>query len=251
MKKIPTASILTNAFLLPFSRLELYSQVLAIPTLLMVLAYAFSFTSLLENLLIKIIFYIVYIIAMAYFIVTCHRLVLVNSRDPSIILKPGLYTISRFLVYFIVIYSVASFVGAVIGMLYLYTVGNIYSPLLEPDGGISEVRQTTYISYLPTMYIIGRFCMVFPATALGYRVGLKWSWNATKRHGLQILFIVGIFPLALKILTDFIHRDNSTIVEQTLITILLYLFSAVGIFALSLTYKELKLNADEEAKLHY
>jgi hypothetical protein len=111
----------------------------------------------------------------------------------------------------------------------------------HPDN-ITHVRD---FLYLPLMYFVGRFSLIFPATALDLKGSLKWSWNATRNNGINILCIVGLFPWLMYILLSFVYRDDPTIIEQVIMALLTYLVTAIGIFALSLTYRALQLNAQK------
>ena len=63
---------------------------------------------------------------------------------------------------------------------------------------------------------------------------------ATRRNGIRIFCIVGIFPWLMDALLSLVERDNATIIEQTVIGFLVFICWAIGVFALSLSYMELQ-----------
>ncbi len=61
-----------------------------------------------------------------------------------------------------------------------------------------------YLWVFAIMYIIGRLSLVFPSIAIGADLGFVESWSATKNHQLMMIVVVGMFPLILGFLEDFL-----------------------------------------------
>jgi Tfp pilus assembly protein PilN len=115
------------------------------------------------------------------------------------------------------------------------------------DFDFNNITVVRNILFLPLMYLVGRVSLIFPATALDLRRSLKWSWNETRNNGVNILCIVGLLPWFMYIFLSFLQREEPTIIEQAILTLLTYLVSAIGIFALSLTYRALQINAQKNS----
>lgn len=97
------------------------------------------------------------------------------------------------------------------------------------------------ISSIIATYVIARFCLVFPATAIDVETGLMWSWNTTHRNGWRTAIVIGLYPHLIAITIGLLVREGSTLLEQIVIVILCYIGLAIEIFALSLTFKELAI----------
>ena len=234
MYKLPIKDILTDAFLIPWSEKSLFINALSLPILALVSIWAIWVFLKPENQLVNYTFALLYLSAFCYFAITCHRLILLKNEA-----KHSYNTMSLlyFLKWFIIIYGIS----LVIEMIILTIMMNAIN-----DFDTKHISHMRDFLYLPLMYFVGRFSLIFPATALDLKGSLKWSWNATRNNGINILCIVGLFPWSMYILVSLIYRDEPTIVEQAMITLLTYFVTAIGIFALSLTYRELQLNAQKQ-----
>jgi len=253
MEKIQVSRIIQNAFLLPLSRIGYFSKSLVFPILLMVAIWSLWHAISPEASLVNFSFYFSYIIAFVYFAIICHRLILVDMHQETLIPKASIYTIGRFTGLFIFVYFLSMLVEMAIITIVINILDNdvpatLSSDIASKDSEIvnKNIEIAEYVAYLPAMYIVGRFSLVFPATALGYKTGLKWSWEATKKNGLHVLFIIALFPWALNILLSLIYRENATFIEQTLLMFFMHISAAIGIFALSLTYRELRSIAEKK-----
>lgn len=246
MEKISIPKILANTFLAPWNNIQLYSQALSIPILLLVSIWGIWLAASPLNAALHLIFYGLYFIAFAYLAIICHQLILIDKASIKAILIPKATTLFRFIFLMIAVYLLATIIEYVIINIYLNTFntsmsGELTDEVLKKNRKEMnlDIKVAQYIAYIPSMYFFGRFCLVFPATALGYKPSLKWSWQATKNNHLHILFIVALFPWALQLFLYALYREDSTIIEKALISLLTYISAALGIFAISLTYKEL------------
>ena len=234
MYKLPIQSILTDAFLIPWKDKSLFLHTLALPVLALVSVWAIWAIVKPENQLLNFIFVLFYGLAFCYFAITCHRLILIKNNTLH---SYNTIRIIHFLKWLIIVYGISLAIEIIILTVIMNTITDF------------DFSNTTYIRdflYLPLMYLVGRFSLIFPATALDLKGSLKWSWQATKNNGINILCIVGLFPWFMYILVSFVQRDEPIIIEQSLIALLTYFVSAIGIFALSLTYRALQLNAQKQ-----
>ena len=247
MDKISIIKIITNTFLEPWNNKQIYTQALAIPVLLLVCIWGIWLALSPQSQLINALFYGIYFIAFAYLAISCHKLVLYDRKDIKSILISSPRTLLRFLVFMVVVYLLATIMEWLIITIYINVVNNpIHGELTDEliiknrERMDQELEVAQYLAYIPSMYILARFCLVFPAVALGYKPRLKWSWGATKENHLRILFIVAIFPWALHLILYTLYRNNATTIEQTIVAMLTYMAAALGVIAISLTYKELQ-----------
>lgn len=250
MYKLPIKKILIDAFVIPWNYKALYARALAPPVLALVVTWAIWARANPESLILSYMYLFLYLVAFAYFAVTCHRLILVGANTHN---SYNTIRIIFFLKWLVIIYGIFF----ALELISLTIIINLF-PSIETKE-ITEVsikarsQQISTITeavrdllYLPLMYLVGRLSLIFPVTAVDLTASLKWSWKATRNNGLNILCVVGVLPWFLYILLLFIQRDNSTIYEQAIIALLTYLVTAISIFALSLTYRALQINAQKQ-----
>ena len=234
MYKLPIKNILTDAFLIPWKERSLFINALALPILALVSILAIWAAVKPENQLLNYTFVLFYFFAFCYFAVTCHRLILLKNKMQR---SYNTFRIIFFLKWVIIIYGISLAIEMIILTIMMNAINDFNSK------NIPNIRD---FLYLPLMYFVGRFSLIFPATALDLKGSLKWSWNATRNNGINILCIVGLFPWFMYILLSLVYRDDPTIIEQAIIALLTYFVSAIGVFALSLTYRALQINAQKQ-----
>jgi len=232
MDKISITKIVSNAFIIPWNNLFFYSRVLSIPIIILVSVWAIWINLAIYSPFISSLGFFVYCAAFAYLAITCHKLILTKNKTFNQLLTIDIKIFIRFIIFATIVYTLSLIVRLIIVNVYV----NTFSDNTQPD---STLEIAEYIAYLPSMYIISRFCIIFPAVALGYKPKLAWAWNATRKFHLHILFIVALFPWALEIIIYALSREDSTLIEQSVITLLTYISTVIGVFAISLTYNEL------------
>ncbi len=249
MYKIPIKQIILDAFLVPWNKKALYTRALAPPVLALVSTWSIWAYVKPEHSLPNYLFLFLYSAAFAYFAVTCHRLILVKENAHS---SYNTIRVLRFIKWLIIIYGFSFFLEMFLLTIIINLLPDTEAIDISTAGitaqGNNLAENTNLIRdflYLPLMYLVGRFSLIFPATAVDLRASLKWSWSATRNNGINILCVVGLLPWLLYVLVSFVQRDNSTIVEQTIIALLTYMVTAISIFALSLTYRALQINAQK------
>ncbi len=250
MYKLPIKQIIADAFVIPWNNKRLYTRALAPPVLVLVTTWAVWAVTKPESQIFNYLFYLLYLSAFAYFAVTCHRLILIKTNTQ------GYYNTVRiiyFLKWLIIIYGILFVLEMISLTLIINLLPGIETKELTEKAIIEHgelISKTSDIImdllYLPLMYFVGRMSLIFPATALDLKASIKWSWNATRNNGLNILCVVGLLPWFLYILLSLMQRDNLTIFEQAFIALLTYLVAAISIFALSLTYRSLQINAQKQ-----
>jgi len=234
MYKLPIKDILTDAFLIPWNEKPHFIQALVLPILALVSIWAIWTIVKPESIFLNYTFALLYSIAFCYFAITCHRLILLKNNTQH---SYNTIRIIFFLKWVIIIYGISLAIEMIILTIMMNTINDFNS------NNIPHIRD---FLYLPLMYFVGRFSLIFPATALDLKGSLKWSWGATRNNGINILCIVGLFPWFMYILLSLVYRNEPSIIEQAIMTLLTYFVSAIGIFALSLTYKALQLNAQKQ-----
>ena len=247
MRKISISRIIISVFVIPWNNRQFFSYALAVPILLMTGVWSLWIAVSPDNGWLNFTFSACYSVAFAYLAITCHKLILAEQRSLQKIILPGLFTLVRFSLMMVVVYLASTVIE--LGLINLYinlfetTVVGEFSDETSEQLRVEShehLKMARYIAYLPSMYIVGRLCLVFPSIALGFRPSLKWSWKATKDSQFQVLFIVALFPWAMEYALGLLQSQSSGVVEWILTSLLSYLFAALGVFAVSLIYKELQ-----------
>ena len=234
--KLPFLKIIIGALFFAWTNKAALLKAISIPTLILVaiwgiwlystdkLPSAFTWMILLG-----------YGLSFSFFAITCHRLILADGieRFKPFKAKPG-YRELKFLAWVIAIYAIKSILERISMDIALNAGGSAF---IEDGGGIPEWIKL--ISSIPALYVFARLCLTFPATAIDRSSGLRWSWIRTRGNGWRIFIIVGLFPWLIGMAIWFMWREEASILEQVVLTILGFIGLSIEIIALSFTYKDL------------
>ena len=186
------------------------------------------------------------------FAITCHRLVLVGSEGVP---KFGLRTWARrewwFLSYVILLPFVYLLTTAVLSPLVLGLSKEFqinFKTYQTVFGEIDTSQGLNYLILVTATYFFSRFSLLLPATAVDRDVDVPWAWKLSKRNGWRLTIVVGVLPWVLTFLGDFLLRAEATFVEKITFVLVSFIFMAIEIIALSLSYKHLTDNEVIEAK---
>lgn len=170
--------------------------------------------------------------ASCIFAVTCHRLILTNEHHSVFRNILGGREI-KFILMALLVYTIFYFINSV----FMTIIVNLptMTEKFRAEGDWNYYMKL--VAIIPSFYFLARVCLVFPATAVGKKSGLKWSWRNTKDHSIKILIIIGLYPWAISWLLWLLWRENATIVEDVIVCLLYLVALALEIVALSLTYK--------------
>ena len=167
------------------------------------------------------------------FAVTCHRLVLVSGPDEY---KGHHFKFRirelKFASWLAAIYVLVLVVDQV--------PNNLLRHLIQPGGPAVETGLWYWWSYpvaIPSLYLLGRFSLVFPAVATDAKTSLRWSWRTTKGNGWRMLVLVGLVPWVSSMLIWAIWRESATTLESVVLAIVSYGALCFEIFLLSFAYK--------------
>lgn len=234
--KLPVGNILLGAMSIAWLRRRRYFDALTVPLLLFVLAWALS-AVLGERmggpysgwLILP-----VYAAGFALFAVACHRFVLIDEhrtlRERFVV---GLREL-RFLGWLIG----ASLIMFVVQALVISTLINL--PGMEGGNGNGAFKAMQQIGSIPAYYVLGRISLVFPATAIDRPAGLAASWRMTQGNGWRMFVVVGLFPWLIDSVLSLVWREDATVVEETLLSLVGLVGFSMTIFALSFAYREIE-----------
>ncbi len=238
--QLPSLRIIVATIYFAWSQKGELLRAISVPTLVLVLMLAAgaSMAMFLSKppLLLSWIFLLALALGSSFFAITCHRLILIGSayRFQSFKAMPG-YRELRFLGWGIVIYTMTAILEIPFVALLKTLAGT--SAMTDEGKFVGWVKD---IGSIPALYVFSRLCLVFPAMAIDDSVSLRWSWEKTRGNGWRIFAVVGLFPWLIEKMIGLLSRNMATAVEQTILYILFYIGLALGVIALSFTYKELE-----------
>ena len=233
--RLSVSRVLLGAFSVIWLRPQEYFHTLAIPTLLVALAWAFStFLSFRAGSSAGFIALPFYAVAFTVFAITCHRFILARQSDGPNGRRLALGQREvRFLGWLVVVYLIVGVIKGIMLTVMMNAHGVSEGPFAESPRWLMQVAT------IPAYYVLGRLSLVFPATALDVHTKLVWSWRRTRKDGWRMFVVVGLFPWVIGELLGFVWREEATVVEQSMIALLWLIGLSIQIFALSFSYKEL------------
>lgn len=113
-------------------------------------------------------------------------------------------------------------------------------PLPDPDPDIQ--RMIDYASWgieIPLAYLLARFSTLLPALALGHSWSPRTAWEQTRGNGWRLALVVFLLPWLMDEAIDWTYASLENPVLVSLLAILRAMFLALGVIALSLSYREL------------
>ncbi|MCP3889873.1 MAG: hypothetical protein GY702_13510 [Desulfobulbaceae bacterium] len=241
--QLPVQKIIVGALFLAWGRKETYLRAISFPTLILVSIWALSnYVASSESQPLYFLIMVLWGIGFSFFAVTCHRLILIGTDDvySSFNFRLRIREV-KFLGWILIVYTIVT-LAEMVPMTITMNLNGSYGT----ENSSEEFYWLSQIFKIPALYVLGRLCLVFPATAVDGKAGLKWSWLITKGNGWRVFVIVGLVPWIFSWLVWLVWREEATLVEQVLLTLVTYIGLAVEIFMLSLTYKEL---SSEQYKL--
>lgn len=240
--RVPVLKIIAGSILIAWTNKARYSAGIALPTLLLVGIWGFwlTFWPEVQGAAAWGV-WATYMAGFAIFAVTCHRLVLLDDAESAFRLSVTLREL-KFLGWIILMYA-AYFALIFVPLTLFINLPFASDVVQDPDG----FYYTRVILSAPVMYVLARFCLVLPATAIDRKSGLQWSWHTTRGNGWRIAIVIGLYPWLIGSAIWLLSRDEPTMVEWALTALLYYVGLAVQVFALSLTYREVTAFGDRAA----
>lgn len=92
---------------------------------------------------------------------------------------------------------------------------------------------------VPALYLLARWSPMLPAIALGHDWAPRTAWRQTRGNGWRLVLVVFLIPWALSAAVDWAYRNTEGAMIIGIISIVRAVFLALGVIALSLSYREL------------
>jgi hypothetical protein len=249
--KLDVWKIAAGAFLIPWRNRRQFMLALANPILLIAalsLSWSFAIKYLAIPTWLSWGLYLLYLVLFIMLAVTCHRLVLLNlSEIHTFTALRWTRRENRFLFWLIF--------GGLVALSVQLITGTIVSKIVENIGTIMTnffypkeipIFVFEYVINLAAKmsadYLLARVCVLLPAIAVDKKVNLKWAWKLTENNSWRLVLIVSVLPWILSHFIGLIYRDNATMIETILLTVLSFAFMVFEIVAISLSYYELTKN---------
>ena len=177
------------------------------------------------------------------FAVTCHRLVLLQSRPLGRIALPRWsWRESWFFLRLVGVWGIY----LAVWWLCLLLGANAWP---RAAGDVSEwLKAIETAGKVPALYVIARLSLVFPATAIDRPASFRWAWRASRGNGWRLVVVVTVLPWLVGLLFGLLYREDPTMAETVLLTVAGTALFAFEIAALSVAYRELTRDDPEQAQ---
>ena len=245
--KLSISRVIIGALYLAWYNKARYLRAISLPVLLLVLVWAGS-SALVSSLGPAAAWLMLpfYGLAFALFAVTCHRLILLPDQPVA----PWRISLGRReLLFFVWVIAIGIIVKGT-EFLFLFAGMNSITNLSQSSASSVGMDNFYWISLLlaiPSLYLLSRLCLLFPAIAVDRQVGIKWAWSSTKGNGWRIFVVVVFCPWLFSIVIWLVSRENATVIEEVALSLISYIGLAIEIFILSLTYQEIELNRNRDS----
>jgi len=238
--KLDIAATLRGAVLVPWGRRGAFARALAFPAAaIVVVQVAFWHFSVEESTWATWLAWGVRSALWILFAVICHRLVLLDAREPdSAVVPPWTWRETRFLGWFIATCALAIAV-AWVSTLVLGTVFGNAIRWLTGSETMFFFAMSQYVGMVLAAYAFARIAFVFPATAIDARAGLQASWRQTRGNGLRMMVIVGALPWIVRYATWSLYSDEPGLPEVVFVLAVGTVLLVIEVAALSLAYRQL------------
>lgn len=168
------------------------------------------------------------------FCIRCHRLVLLGLTDDADVFPPPLgERESYFFLFLFVIYG---------GITLVFICGIFFQVYFD----ISDTRYSGWpfftLSMIPFSYLLGRYCMVFPAAAVDLRPTFKWAWEQSKGIGWRLGILAGFLPWLFFLIYNgklFFEMDEHPFAFSLITELLRFVFATIEVAVLSIAFREL------------
>ena len=168
---------------------------------------------------------------------SCHRLVYLPKAEwPGPIRAPWTRRETRYLLYALSLGALVFFLN-MLQVVVLILVGQTW--VQNPTDNLP--RWLVLVLQSPALYVLGRFSMVLPATAMDHKADLLSSWENTRGNGWRIFVIAAGLPSILGTVLGVLHRENATALELLALAALSVVLIVFQVASLSLAYRELSM----------
>lgn len=243
MKKLPVIKIMIGALYYPWTlRKPLFKALSILVVAGVVLSavwwYQWGLGLIPEYIgwLVAIIFWTLYTL----FAVVCHRMVLLGA---SSVPKYGVGRIGerdfRFAVALAILMIISMLAPYGISLLIFSLAGIVKSLPFVPEFNMNfGMSVSSWLFYIAQIFVLSRFGLILPATAVDERPSLKWAWRASRGNTLRLMLVLGLFPWLFYLPSEFFPEEPG-LMGYGLYVLAWWLFLPIEIAALSLSYKQL------------
>lgn len=247
--KIPVTRIIADSIAISWFYRNILLRVLAAPVFISIIYNVicrqyFNFSSFISYF----IYNTIYLFLLTFILVNCHRVFLLGVESAK---KYGFGLNKYFFKFFIweiILFIILFFIWYVL----IFTILNIslYLPFIEIDTHDQFFKSSIWLvestSKIISLYFIGRICLVLPSIAIEGKPSLKWSWKTTKNNGWRMFLLIGFLPWLLTEFVDLFYRENASVIEQVVLSIVSYLIITIEVAFLSLSFKAFRENSEKD-----
>lgn len=177
--------------------------------------------------------------------VSYHRIFLLDAKEVS---QTRVFrwtmTETRFVLWWVLICSVAIVAIIPWAMLMLPALAKVLGPAMD---NLYFLWLQTYLMFLPFIYLLTRFALMFPAIAINAENRSPViAWRLSRGNGWRLLILIGLLP-ALTDLMNIALQDFSGLAVQVLQVVVWTVCGVLEVAILSLSYAWLRDNCSPES----
>lgn len=242
--RLSVLKIVWGMFAFPWIYRGEFARALSLPLLVILgstIAGSFSDANATE---LRWLIYSIYLLAFSWLALRCHRFALLGSATAS----PEGDSLPRTLLVFattvIAVWIVQTTITLTLTSLTLTLSGSLLIPHATPPPPPDPAIQTiidriAFLASIPGMYLLARLGPLFPTIAIGRPWRPGDAFRMTRGNGWRIVCAVLLIPQLFKMFIQWVYSLNAGAVAMCIGVLLVATVSALGVIAMSLTYREL------------
>ncbi|HEX7028696.1 MAG TPA: hypothetical protein VF268_15750 [Gammaproteobacteria bacterium] len=195
--------------------------------------------------LVAIIFWTLYTL----FAVICHRMVLLGV---SSVPEYGVGRVGerdfRFAVALAILMIISMLAPYSVSLIIFLLLGIIKNLPFVPEFNMKinfGINASSWLFYIGQIFVLSRFGLILPATAVDERPTLKWAWRTSRGNTLRLMVVLGFLPWLVYLPSEFLPEDPG-VTGYGLYVLTWWLLLPIEITVLSLSYKELVQEREQE-----
>lgn len=186
-----------------------------------------------------------FIFKLLFIILTAHvvfRLILLKEKTHSfisvlILNKSKIELIKTYFFIYARIFLLFFLLNFVVVLIYPDFIPNEDAPI--DHNQLEKVNDLARYLFLPCGYLLARYVLALPASALAIKMSLSQSFAMTKSHHIPLFIIVGVFPWLLYSVLYKLHSPDLSTVSIILLQFLQVIFNIIQAICIALCFEKI------------
>jgi hypothetical protein len=242
--RLPLGKIAWSTFAFPWMYRGEFARALSLP-LLGLLACTMASNTQISAGVASYLVAGLYLLTFTWLAIRCHRLVLTGSHRMDEASSRALGMLGLFAVTVVLLWAVQTVLTLLLTSSVIAALGTRYIEAGAPPsvGGDPEfqalIDRVVFVAQIVALYPVARLSPLFPAVAIGVKWNAAGAWRLTRGNGWRLVLLVFLLPALFESLVDWVQYDDFGAVGFAIAVLLLGAISALGVVALSMSFREL------------